>query len=74
MNWSLTMPDIPDDWKGGIVDTCKVLGQPGKPISKVTLRRYVALGRKAGGIGFKVSVSGRKVFTGYEIKRFWLHL
>lgn len=74
MNWITTMPDIPDTWKGGMTEACKVLGKPGRPINLKTLARYCSLGVRYGGIDYKMGRSGRKFFTGKEIKRFWLTL
>lgn len=69
-NFSKTRPDIPDDWVGNMADTCKVLGNGNKPISKGTLMKYAALGRRYGGIDWKPGKRG-KLFIGREIKRFW---
>ncbi len=66
MNLVKTCPDIPDDWKGGMSDVCRLLG-----ISWKTLDRYVKLGRYAGGIDSRPSKNGRRQFVGREIKRFW---
>ncbi len=65
MNLVKTCPDIPDDWKGGMSDVCRLLG-----ISWKTLDRYVKLGN----IKCRTSESDRKQFTGREIKRFWRKL
>ncbi len=70
MNLSNVCPDIPDNWRGGVAATCRVLGGA-KPISDETLRKYARLGRRLGGIDWKVSKSGRMMFYGAEIKRFW---
>lgn len=70
MNLSKTCPEIPDNWKGNIADTCRVLGGE-KPISDDTLRKYAKMGKRHGGIDFGVSKRGKMVFTGKEIKRFW---
>ncbi|MDE6268209.1 MAG: hypothetical protein K2M04_03910 [Muribaculaceae bacterium] len=59
-------PDIPDDWKGGVTDTARILG-----LSDDTIIRYTKLGRKGGGIEGKKSKRGRTVYYGKEIKRFW---
>lgn len=66
MNLVKTCPDIPDNWKGGISDTAKVLG-----ISPDTLRKYADLGKYNGGIDWRPTKAGRRVFIGKEIKRFW---
>lgn len=73
-NWRKTCPDIPDDWKGGMSDTQRVLGEPGKPIDYKTLDKYTKLTKRNGGIGWFPGKKGRKVFFGKEIKRFWLSL
>ncbi len=65
MNLVNTCPDIPDDWKGGMSDVCRLLG-----IAWKTLDRYIELGK----VECQVSVSGRRQFTGREIKRFWRSL
>lgn len=62
MNLVKTCPDIPDDWKGGMSDVCRLLG-----ISWRTLDRYVKLGK----IKCVKSASDRRRFTGREIKRLW---
>ncbi len=59
-------PDIPDNWKGGVLAVSKVLG-----LSDQTIRRACALGKYNGGIDFKIEMNGRKVFSGKEVKRFW---
>lgn len=70
MNLAKVCPDIPDSWRGGVSATCKVLGGE-KPISDDTLRKYARLGRRNGGLDWKPSKSGRMIFVGKEIKRFW---
>ncbi len=65
MNLVKTCPDIPDNWKGGMSDACRLLG-----ISWKTLDRYAKLGK----IKCVKSASGRRQFTGREIKRFWRNL
>lgn len=69
-NWSKTRPDIPDTWKGGMADTQRILGEPGKPIDFKTLNRYACLGKRNGGLDWRLGKRGRQ-FTGKEIKRFW---
>ncbi len=66
MNLVATCPEIPDSWKGGIGKTAQVLG-----ISRFTLAKYAALGKRQGGIDWKLATNGRKIFTGKEVKRFW---
>lgn len=61
-------PDIPDDWRGGSTAAAKLLG-----ISRTTLALAVARGPREGGIACRVSpANGRKVFTGRELRRFFL--
>jgi len=62
MNLVNVCPDIPDNWRGGMSDTSRLLG-----LSWKTLDRYVRLGY----IRCQTSASGRKQFSGREIKRFW---
>lgn len=69
MNLVTICPDIPDAWKGGISATCKILGLDPK-----TLCKYAALGKRQGGIDWKLATNGRKVFVGKEVKRFWATL
>lgn len=38
MNLRKTCPDIPDDWKGGISETSRLLGIDRKTVRKYTLR------------------------------------
>lgn len=67
MNLVNICPDIPDDWRGGVVKTSKILG-----IDAKTLNKYAALGRRNGGIDWYISrKNGRKVFRGKDIKKFW---
>lgn len=70
MNLTKICPDIPDSWKGNLADTCRVLGDD-KPISANTLRKYAMLGKRCGGIDWRPAKSGKMVFTGKEVKRFW---
>ncbi|MDE6329502.1 MAG: hypothetical protein K2L83_02195 [Muribaculaceae bacterium] len=74
MNLTNTCPDIPDNWKGGMNDVCRILGRPGKPMSRETLRKYAELGKKFGGIDYTPGINGRRVFSGKEVKRFWKSL
>lgn len=69
MNLVNVCPDIPDNWKGGMSAAAKVLG-----LCENSLRKYAMLGRRGGGIDWKPSKSGRKQFSGREIKRFWREL
>ena len=71
MNLTNTCPDIPDNWKGGMSDVCRILGTTGKPISRNMLRKYAELGRKNGGIDWIPGKNGRRQFCGKEVKRFW---
>lgn len=59
-------PDIPDTWKGGRSATAKILG-----IDPKTLDKYSLLGKKNGGIDWSLGKTGRKQFSGKEVKRFW---
>lgn len=59
-------PDIPDDWRGGVADVARILG-----ICPDTVAKYAKLGRRHRGLDWKPSMSGRKQFTGREVKRFW---
>lgn len=59
-------PDIPDNWSGGRSETARLLG-----IDPKTLDKFAALGPKRRGIGYTVGKSGKKKFSGREIKRFW---
>lgn len=59
-------PAISDRWKGGMSETARLLG-----IDRKTLRKYAELGKRQGGIDWKISMDGRKKFLGKEIKRFW---
>lgn len=73
MNIRNTCPDIPDNWKGNIAETCRILGN-GKPISADTLRKYARKGRRNGGLEYTLSASGKMIFHGKEVKRFWRSL
>lgn len=66
MNLVHVCPDIPDNWRGGITATAKILG-----LDDGTVRKYAKLGRRNGGIDWKPSKSGKMMFSGKEIKRFW---
>ena len=59
-------PKVSDSWRGGVSETCRLLG-----ISANTLRKYAQLGRKNGGIEWHPNRAGRMRFSGKEIKRFW---
>lgn len=69
MNLRKICPDIPDNWKGSITDSCRVLAEDGKRLSADTLRKYARLGKRNGGLDWKPSKSGKMMFTGKEIKR-----
>ncbi len=60
MNLVKTCPDIPDDWKGGMSDVCKLLG-----IAWKTLDRYVKLGK----VNVTADAKGYRKFSGKEVKR-----
>lgn len=70
MNLTNVCPDIPDNWKGSITDTCRILGGD-KPLSDNTLRKYAKLGKQQGGIDWRPSKTGKMIFSGREVKRFW---
>ncbi len=59
-------PDIPDNWRGGVMDVSKVLG-----LSRESIRKAAILGKSDGGIDWIPGKNGRKWFTGKEVKRFW---
>lgn len=67
MNLITTCPDIPDNWKGNLTQVSLILG-----LSPETIRRAANKGRRNGGIDWYPGRNGRKVFTGKEVKRFWL--
>lgn len=66
MNLRKTCPDIPDDWKGGISDVCRILGEF-KPISPKTIKRWIELGL----VKPERGSNDRLRFTGGEVKRLW---
>lgn len=68
MNLVHICPDIPDNWRGGIMATSKILG-----LSDDTIRAYAKLGKRNGGIDWKPKPNKKQgmIFTGKEIKRFW---
>ena len=66
MNLVNVCPDIPDNWRGGITATARLLG-----LSDDTVRKYARLGRRNRGLDWKPSRSGKMIFSGKEIKRFW---
>lgn len=70
MNLRDTCPDIPDNWRGGVSATCRVLGGD-RPLSANTLRKWARLGRRGGGIDWRPSGRGSMIFSGKEVKRFW---
>lgn len=74
MNLAKTCPDIPDNWRGNIADTCRVLGGE-KPLSRDTLKKYALLGRREGGIDWKPKrgLKSGMTFSGKEVKRFWMN-
>lgn len=76
MNLRTDCPDIPDHWRGGVNEACRVLGKEGKPLDRSTLRKYALLGRAGGGLDPVKPRGGgntkrKMVFTGKELKRFW---
>ncbi len=71
MNLCKVCPDIPDNWKGSITDVCRLLGQEGRPLAQKTVRKYVKLGRRYGGIDSRVGMNGRVQISGKEAKRLW---
>lgn len=66
MNLRKTCPDIPDDWKGGMSDVCKILGES-SPISPKTIKRRMKLGL----IQPERDSNNKLRFTGAEVKRLW---
>lgn len=70
MNLTDICPNIPDDWKGGVAATARILGGD-KPLSRTTIMKYASLGKHGGGLDRVMSKSGRVLFLGKEIKRFW---
>ncbi len=59
-------PDIPDSWRGGVTDVCRLLG-----LCKETIRKAANRGRRHGGIDWTAGKNGRKCFSGKEVNRFW---
>lgn len=66
MNLVNICPDIPDAWRGGSTAVCKILGG----ISRRTVDKYAALGRRGGGIDWKPGRRGR-IFSGREVRQLW---
>lgn len=67
MNLVNECPDVSDNWKGGIPDVARLLG-----LNRKTIIKYAELGKRGGGLDWHVSrSSGRKLFSGKEVKRFW---
>lgn len=66
MNLRKTCPEIPDDWKGGMTDVCRILGDS-KPISPKTIKRWIELGL----IRPERGSNNRLRFTGAEVKHLW---
>ena len=71
MNLRKVCPDIPNNWKGGISDVCRILGEEGKPLSYKTIRKYINLTRAHGGIKYSIGINGRIQIKGAEVKRLW---
>lgn len=71
MNLRKVCPDVPDNWKGGISDVCRILGEENKPLSPKTIHKYIKLGRVNGGIDCKVGINGRLQIMGVDVKRLW---
>lgn len=61
-----TPPAVDPDEMMGIGAAAQVLG-----CDRGTLAGYAKLPLEEGGIRFQTARSGRKVFCGYEISRFW---
>lgn len=70
MNLRKTCPAIPDDWKGGITDVCRILGDE-KPLNWRTVQKYIRLGSGCGGIDARPGANGRLQISGKEAKRLW---
>lgn len=66
MNLRKTCPDIPDDWKGSMADTCRILGE-NKPISPKTVRKYI----ERRGLEIQRGSNGRPQITGSQVKLIW---
>lgn len=66
MNLVTECPDIPDNWKGGVSEVCKILG-----LDRNTIRKAALKGKSFGGLDWTLGKNGRKQFSGKEVKRFW---
>lgn len=66
MNLRKTKPDISDDWKGGITDVCRILGDE-RPLSSKTVRKYIRLA----GVKPQIGTNGRMLLTGKDVKHLW---
>lgn len=67
MNLRNTCPDIPDDWKGGISETSRLLGIDRKTVRKYTLRLRARCMVNAA----PDSAAGRIRISGAEAKMIW---
>lgn len=68
MNLRNTPPDLPDRWRGTVMDCCRVLGREDAPIDTKTFRRWTVRLRVPSHFS---SARGREVFTGKDINRLW---
>lgn len=62
-------PNVPDNWRGNLSEAAALLG-----IHRDTLRRYVKVGRRQGGIDAQINRKGQFRISGKEVKRFWVEL
>lgn len=66
MNLVALRPTLSDTARLPIGKAAEQLG-----LSRATLTKYAAMGRRLGGIDSVIGGNGRRMFYGKEIKRFW---
>lgn len=68
MNLRNTPPDLPDRWRGSVMDCCRALGTEGKPVDSKTFRRWQARMRVPSHWN---SARGCELFLGKDINKLW---
>lgn len=66
MNLVTSRPNLPDTAR---LPLGKAAGELG--MSRNTLAKYAAMGRRMGGVDSVIGSNGRRMFYGKELKRFW---
>lgn len=71
MNLRNTPPELPERWRGGVMDCCRALGREGQPIDSKTFRTWVRRMHVASRYNAE---QGREVWSGKDINKMWYRL